>query len=881
MKYYYGIYHKGNLIKILEDKNDLKEEWKKYTNTNFLESYYTRRRKNHKFNINGYSFLSAKNKKDLPKNCEYEKSYSFTPEIKQDKINDIFYSFDIETSTYKVDERELSIVYLAGAKGIKFKPLEITVENYNLYTTNFIKMRDYNDINNWLITLNDYSEHKNFITIIYIHNLSYEFSFFQNISFIKNNFSNENLMSIKTRQPFKLKVKNIEFRCSYKLTSSSLKELGNSLGLPKLDDIKSYDVKLTPKSTISNEEWLYNERDCDITLLTVLNEFKKCSNLNEIKQIRTLLTSTGLTRYENKQLSPKSTQNGYSAFCRTQTKYYTTLLSNKRKFYQLLQDAFLGGFVRANRYMLFKTFKNVGSIDIASSYPTQMKHRFYPINFKICENDLYNKLLELIKYNDKYIEEKRKSNHNIFNTYNGLENWFFKTRKRPFQYYFVADIELINIKVKSFKNNNEVPLISLHKTINNDSNKLDKYFKVDNGRIIQSHYLRLTVTNIDLFLISLFYDFEIKNCKALIYTNEAQKLNNYVLNSIDFYAEQKVIFKDLLKKTSTNLPTKKDFYSKRFNKYILEENILNQYETFSSEEKIEFISKQLALSKARLNAQYGINVQSPLPPKITYNINTNEWKQEEQNYVTPRTLLRNYSDGVFIVAYARLHLMIMTYLIMIHTNSTVLYWDTDSIKYVNDNDKVLDYVTYFNKCLSFIWCTEKNFNFGLFDFEGTYDYFSTGGSKSYIALKNNNIIITISGVPKRTGKYYTKLFNEECNNNFYKLVDNYYHPNTIITSEVTKKLSMGYYTGNDNYFENCELIDDYGKKYNFTGYGGTVLCDSNFTIYGITSLLDIMKYNNMCKITNNKPNHKITIIGTINKLDTKLKSEWAIDHSII
>lgn len=881
---YYVIYYMGKKHLMFRDKDEFQKRFSLLTKVNFDIRFYNRSNKNKKFNINGYNFRCYKYLKDIKNEIEFDRPYKYesTEKRRRNKksYNNIIYAFDIETSTYQVDERKLSLMYLAGLKGIECKPQEITTENYNNYTTDYIVMRSYDDVDNELYKLNKYSKKKNIITLIYIHNFSYEFSFFQNLKFIKEYFDNNNLMAIDTRQPFKLLCDNIEFRCSYKLTGLSLQNIGKNLGLEKLVDEKEYTVKFTPNSKLPDNEYIYNERDVDITLLAVLNQLKTSSAFKTTNDINTLLTVTGLTRAENKTLSSQSTMRNYSIFCKKQTDLYNKDLQNGRKVYQFLQDGFLGGYVRANRYCLFKTYKNVGSIDIASSYPTQMLNRYYPYDFKICKENLLQNLIDFINTNNNYIKEKSKSNDIKFKKDNDLLNWFFRTREISFKYFFIAEIELINVKVKSFKNKNEVPLISYHKTINNKSNVNDSYFEVDNGRIIKSHYLRMTVTNIDLFLISLFYDFEIKNCKALIYTDKCQRLNTYVRNSIKFYAEQKVKFKEMVKNTKKNIfPTKEDFYSERLKKYILNENEIDVFLTMNNKTKIIYLEKCLALSKSRLNAQYGINVQKIIPLEINYNLETNEWFKVEGKYRTPRTLLRNYSDGVFIVAFARLHLMIMTYDIIQNTYSTILYWDTDSIKFVNDTENVLKEVDYFNKQLDRKWFVSKKFNLGVFDFEGIYDNFMTAGSKSYITSKGKKIKMTVSGVPYKANEWYQRQFKRE-HYNFSKLCYKYFHPNTIITSDVSNKLAMGYYLKEDNYFD-CEVKDEQDNSYNFRGYSGTILDSSDFTLYGITSVNDIFKFIRMTKLIGYRPNATKKIIGKVLTTDVKLKSEWAIDKEIL
>lgn len=865
----YGIYYKGKQIYHTDNKDDFLNTFKEYTGTEYKHSYSVMKSNNKYWTLNDYSYVTDKYNKELPKEIPYKKMKRGN-RYKGKKFNEYIYAFDIETSTFNIEDRKLSLVYLSGAKGIKCVPKEITVDNYNNYTTEFIKMRDYNDIDNWLYSLDEFSVKNNFTTIIYIHNLAYEFSFFQNLKFIREYFSNDNLLSINMRQPFKLTCHNIEFRCSYKLTGLSLKSIGHNIGLEKLEDVKgTYETNYTPLSILPDNEWIYNERDIDITLLAVIFQLKNSGAYESINDIDKLLTVTGLTRAENKILSDLKTQRNYATFCKGQSLLYNNTLQNGKRIYQFLEDSFLGGYVRANRYKLFIPHKNVGSIDIASSYPTQMLNRKYPYDWIVEEDNLLEQFIHMATQNQEHI-----------NFYDDLYNWYFKTRTNITPYYFIADIELLDLKLKEFKNYNELPFISLHKVISGKNIEKDKKYITDNGRIISASYLRLTTTNIDFIILSLFYDFKIKDCKSLLWTTKTQKLNKYVINSINFYAEQKVIFKELLKRKNNNeCINKDDFYSKKLNKYITDEKEIDVFINSNDNEQLHFLDEQLRLSKRRLNAQFGINVQKVAPEKITYNIETNEWYHTEDEFKTESKLLRNYSDGVFIVAYSRLHLIIMTHILYTKTDTTILYWDTDSIKYYNDNDNVLKYVEYFNEELENNWIVSKRFNLGVFDFEGTYDWFITGGAKCYMTATNNKIKLTVSGVPSKANDEYNILYKQE-DYNFEKFCYKYFHPNTVITSSVSNKLSMGYYVKEDNEF-NCTVYDSDNIKYNFIGYSGCILCDSDFTIYGIRTKNDMIKYLLMKRITGYKPNREITVIGKLNKIDSRLKTELVLDGSIL
>ena len=52
-----------------------------------------------------------------------------------------------------------------------------------------------------------------------------------------------------------------------------------------------------------------------------------------------------------------------------------SLTISSAKEYQELKQAFAGGFTHANPHHVGKVFRNVGSIDFTSSYPTVMMNK--------------------------------------------------------------------------------------------------------------------------------------------------------------------------------------------------------------------------------------------------------------------------------------------------------------------------------------------------------------------------------------------------------------------------------------------------------------------------------------------------------------------------
>lgn len=199
--------------------------------------------------------------------------------------------------------------------------------------------------------------------IIWVHNLSFEMHFLQDI------FEDMEIFARQPHKPMKLvpaEYPNIEFRCTYMLTRLSLETWGKSLGLPKKTGDLEYNRIRTPLTPLSVKELGYCERDCMVVYAGIKDYLKRYDTQENIP-----LTQTGTVRGEVKALLLSD---------KTYHKRIKRLVPHNAREYNILQEVFSGGYTHANR--LHSGTLQEGHIehyDFASHYPTMMLAFKYPM----------------------------------------------------------------------------------------------------------------------------------------------------------------------------------------------------------------------------------------------------------------------------------------------------------------------------------------------------------------------------------------------------------------------------------------------------------------------------------------------------------------------
>ena len=272
---------------------------------------------------------------------------------------------------------------------------------------------------------------------MFVHNLSFEFQF------LYSYFDFTNVLARKTRHVMKCNFVdyNIELRCTYLMSNVALKILAKTYKLPvkKLEGDLDYSIIRNSKTKLTEAELAYCQNDCLVVYYYIKMELETYKSVDRVP-----LTYTGHVRRELRSRVI------------TNWKYKREVSSSINvdgHIYNLLVEAFQGGYTHASWYYTSKILKNIDSYDFTSSYPFVMVSEKYPMSqFKKCDIKRAENML---------------------------------TR---FAYLLVVKFK--NIKSKYYNN-----FISFSKC------RSIKNGRYDNGRVVSADELTITLTDIDFKII--------------------------------------------------------------------------------------------------------------------------------------------------------------------------------------------------------------------------------------------------------------------------------------------------------------------------------------------------------------------------------------------
>lgn len=312
------------------------------------------------------------------------------------KCFDIF-TFDIENNNAWVDNNGHVIGYEKYKGNEYWESLEPLAVVYIWQFSFNDKVYYGRDLWDFIKVLDDMPQDK---CIIWVHNLSHEFVFLQNILTVESVFARTPHKPIKCT--FK-EYPHIEFRCSYFMTNLSLENWGKQIGCQKLVGQLDYDKLLTPYSELQPQELEYAEQDCIVVYQGIKKEIENYGDVFNIP-----MTSTGKIRRKVKDIL--FSDNSYRKFIRNLVPTY--------EMYHTLLDCFSGGYCHCNRLHSNRIKKNLTHWDFSSSYPTVLLSEKYAVSkwFSTSEKTIHKTLSDKYAYIYKlrFHKVKSKNPHTYF-----------------------------------------------------------------------------------------------------------------------------------------------------------------------------------------------------------------------------------------------------------------------------------------------------------------------------------------------------------------------------------------------------------------------------------------------------------------------------------
>lgn len=389
--------------------------------------------------------------------------YKLPPGKRLDRksTNEVIIMLDTETSKTKINSRDHLGKIIPVDNMIVCWSLAIRAYDKNIVT---LYGRKPSDIPKCIYDI--HNSMKGDKTIVFVHNLAYDWVFIRKFLFEAFGFPTGQL-NTKPHYPISITFNNgLVFRDSLILSQRSLEKWGKDLQAEHAKAVGSWDYgKIRDQFTpLTNEELHYIENDvlCGVECINILMNTLK-------KKIDTLpYTATGIPREQVRKRGEKA--NAHEKFLRIAPDYETQ---------KKLELIYHGGFTHGNRHFINRKMENVQAFDFASSYPFVMLTEKYPMT----KFTPYNKPMKP----ERILE---KSN----------------------DYAVIFRLTATGVKIKS----DDLPMPALQYS------KCTRVVNpiVDNGRILCADLVEIYLTEIDLEVIYPQYNFNKVICDDIEFSNK-------------------------------------------------------------------------------------------------------------------------------------------------------------------------------------------------------------------------------------------------------------------------------------------------------------------------------------------------------------------------
>ena len=343
--------------------------------------------------------------------------------------------FDIETTSYS---ERIAFMYV----------WQISINGETFYG------RTWSEFYELVNELNTYTEDGKKV-IIWVHNLSFEFSFLEGV------FKFDKVFATSAHKVVYADYKNIRFRCTYMMSNKSLASIAKDykLSVQKLKGDLDYCLCRHSLTPLTEQELQYCEND-----VLVLHHYIKymLSECGTFATSQMPLTSTGFVRKLIRSNAQKDKQYG------VMRKIVKDCSPVDSVLYHMLQRAFGGGQTHANYLRIGEEIDNVTSLDKKSFYPAAMVKHLYPQKFHAIKPSAYFREIARGKA-------------------------------------VIADVEFYDLECKY-----PFCTISAHKC-QFMCGKED--ITLDNGKVYKAKHLIITLTELDFDTIDKYYKYDKKRLK--------------------------------------------------------------------------------------------------------------------------------------------------------------------------------------------------------------------------------------------------------------------------------------------------------------------------------------------------------------------------------
>lgn len=283
------------------------------------------------------------------------------------------FAFDIETTTFNKNSKYYGTMYIWQLAINEHVYIGRTWENFT---------RIIEEICNKYPKIN---------IIIWIHNLSFEFSFIKGLFKWNETKKGVEVFAKSERDIIYARYKNIEFRDSLSLTNAKLQDLPKIYNLETKKLVGDLDYNKTRhfKTKLTDEEINYCIND-----VLILTEWHKKYIIPEFyeKKIDLPLTSTGIVRNELKA-------NFSKMLSKEEQKEYKKQIKKAQPsedIYNFFRTClFRGGLTHANTALCNTLIDEiVASFDLKSAHPSQMLTRKFPYKFYRANKKKFKEILQ-------------------------------------------------------------------------------------------------------------------------------------------------------------------------------------------------------------------------------------------------------------------------------------------------------------------------------------------------------------------------------------------------------------------------------------------------------------------------------------------------------